>query len=299
MLIIDLLTVLLFVFFYYIFIKKNQANSLFAAFSLLLANLISSPIAKAILEALKNDGWIRANLTIALIYIVLIILIWGILFTLLANISLQSLDQYRRIVSLISSAVISVSIIALVCFAGRLIYNFNSSSSYSCNACSKIFNFYIPEDKKVSSSYIPKNLQEVYSLPDDLVLRGADNTNSNLLLNKINSERTSSGLLALTVDPGLEIFARSYAEEMLESLRFSHVDKNNSGPEDRAKKAGLNYVYLGENLALATDADAAHQAFMSSASHKDNILSSKYKKIGITSLLLSNGSILVVEEFSN
>ena len=299
MIIIDLLTVLLFVFFYYIFIKKNQANSLFAAISLLVANIISSPVAKAILEVLKNDGWMRVNLTIALIYIVLIIVIWGILFTLLSNISLQKLDQYRRIISLISSAIISVSIIALVCFVARLVYNFNPSDSYSCSACSRIFKFYVPEDKKVSNSYLPKNLQEVYALPDDLVSSGVDSASSNLLLDKINSDRTSSGFLALTVDRDLEIFARNYAEEMLESLRFSHIDKNNSGPEDRAKRASLNYIYLGENLALATDADTAHQAFMSSAYHKENILSSKYKKIGIISLLLSNGSILVVEEFSN
>ncbi len=169
MIIIDLLTVLLFVFFYYIFIKKNQANSLFAAISLLLANLVSSPISKSIITYLKNGGWMGVDLTIVIIYIVIIILVWGILFTLLTNISLQKLDQYRSVISLISSAIISISIIALVCFAARFVFNLNPSDTYSCSACSRIFKFYVPEDKKISNSYIPKNLQEVYTLPGDLV----------------------------------------------------------------------------------------------------------------------------------
>jgi uncharacterized protein YkwD len=45
---------------------------------------------------------------------------------------------------------------------------------------------------------------------------------------------------------------------------------------------GLNYKYAGENLAEGFDNDLqAFVALMNSKSHRDNILNTKYKQVGI------------------
>ena len=47
------------------------------------------------------------------------------------------------------------------------------------------------------------------------------------------------------------------------------------------QKAGINYQYAGENLALAPSTSLAMQGLMNSPGHRANILSPNFHKVGI------------------
>jgi uncharacterized protein YkwD len=116
----------------------------------------------------------------------------------------------------------------------------------------------------------------------------------------VNQEREKRGLNSLQVDPELTALARSYAKTMFENGFFSHVSKvDGSSPGDRADRAGVQYMVLGENLAFAPDVYLAHQGLMNSPGHRANILGADYGKVGIG---IIDGGVygrMFVQEFSN
>ncbi len=69
---------------------------------------------------------------------------------------------------------------------------------------------------------------------------------------------------------------------MINDDYWAHVSPNGTKPWSFFIDAGYNYRYAGENLARDfADPASAVEAWMASPTHKENILSSKYKDIGI------------------
>ena len=103
----------------------------------------------------------------------------------------------------------------------------------------------------------------------------------------VNQERISRGITPLAYSESLTTAARSHNEDMITNNFFDHQGSDGSSPADRACANGfLPYpweaCYVGENIAAGyyTPADVM-TAWMNSAGHRDNILNSSYREIGV------------------
>lgn len=120
------------------------------------------------------------------------------------------------------------------------------------------------------------------------------------MFTSVNKERQERGIKALTFDYQIRDVARAYAMEMLTHGFFSHNSAvDGSTPADRADRAGISYLVIGENLAFAPDVYIAHDGLMNSEGHRRNILSDDFGKVGIG---VADGGIygkMFVQEFTN
>ena len=96
----------------------------------------------------------------------------------------------------------------------------------------------------------------------------------------VNSERAKEGLAALQMDSSLNSAAQVRAKEIVTS--FSHTRPNGSNCFTALSEAGIKYNGSGENIAYGqkTPAEVVN-AWMNSAGHRANIMSTKFTKIGV------------------
>ena len=92
---------------------------------------------------------------------------------------------------------------------------------------------------------------------------------------KINQARAAAGKGTLRLDKHLSKAARRHTREMLESKTLYHT------PAPALKRRVTNWTWLGENVGVGNTVDTLHVAFMDSPSHKENILFSKYRHVGV------------------
>ncbi|MDH3253569.1 MAG: CAP domain-containing protein [Acidobacteriota bacterium] len=89
----------------------------------------------------------------------------------------------------------------------------------------------------------------------------------------------------LGLDPAVCEVARRHSEAMRDEGFFSHTAADGQGLRQRLNRAGIAYSAAAENLAevhhATRPAEVAHSQLMSSASHRKNILSPKYKLAGV------------------
>lgn len=118
----------------------------------------------------------------------------------------------------------------------------------------------------------------------------------------VNRERTERGLNVLTQNSRLQTAAQWKVDDMIQKDYWEHFH-NGKSPWEWMKEAGYEYLDAGENLAIDfTDLEAMHQAWMNSPTHRDNIINSKYKEVGIG---IAKGdfegheTIIVVQMFGN
>jgi uncharacterized protein YkwD len=101
----------------------------------------------------------------------------------------------------------------------------------------------------------------------------------------VNGERGGAGLDQLVFDPVLCEIARSYSQKMRSEGFVSHFDASGAAVDSRLRSAGVTFRMAGENIAALGDtrdpAGAAHRGFMGSASHRANILGSRYTNVGV------------------
>ncbi|MCD6301607.1 MAG: hypothetical protein J7L82_06015, partial [Staphylothermus sp.] len=127
-------------------------------------------------------------------------------------------------------------------------------------------------------------------------------TSSNIIV-LTNQARSSYGLNTLSNNGKLEAAALAKANNMFELQYWDHFGPNGESPWQFIKAAGYNYVYAGENLARGfRTSEGVHEAWMSSPTHKANIVSPNYEDIGVsvvTGVLEGSQTILVVQMFGN
>lgn len=102
----------------------------------------------------------------------------------------------------------------------------------------------------------------------------------------INEERAEQQVSPrLGRDPMLDDVARSFSEQMRDEGFFGHKSPSGETVAHRLKARGYGYRFVGENVArvknAANPAGFAHSLLMESPSHRRNILSSKYRKVGV------------------
>lgn len=114
------------------------------------------------------------------------------------------------------------------------------------------------------------------------ILGYAANISSTEIVSLTNQKRTEAGVSSLIYNLQLEQAARQKGQDMIENDYWAHVAPDGTEPWVFFVDAGYKYRYAGENLArdFSNPQDAIN-AWMASPSHKDNLLSDKYKEIGI------------------
>ena len=97
-----------------------------------------------------------------------------------------------------------------------------------------------------------------------------------------NQDRAKSGIPTLSIDTHLSQAAQMKANDMAARGYFAHVDPEGRQPWYWFQKAGYEYAYAGENLAVNfTDSEDVQEAWMNSPTHHANIMKAQYTRIGI------------------
>lgn len=104
------------------------------------------------------------------------------------------------------------------------------------------------------------------------------------VIEETNKQRVAQGLVPLAITPLLNSSAEYKTDDMITRQYFEHESPTGEGVSDLGKRAGYEYVIMGENLALGDFADAKDlvDAWMNSPGHRANILSTKYQDIGVS-----------------
>jgi hypothetical protein len=109
------------------------------------------------------------------------------------------------------------------------------------------------------------------------------------LLGLTNTARANAGLSALESSSTLVSIARSWSGHMAASGTLSH------NPSLASQVGGWSMI--GENVAKAYSASQAQQLFMASSGHRDNILQTKYNRVGIGVTQAADGSLWFTVDF--
>lgn len=114
------------------------------------------------------------------------------------------------------------------------------------------------------------------------VLGIATNITADELVNLTNTKRAEAGLPALTLNPALSQAAQAKGADMIAKNYWAHTSPDGNTPWVWFKNAGYRYLYAGENLARDFgDSGGVVNAWMNSATHRENIMSNRYREMGI------------------
>ena len=92
---------------------------------------------------------------------------------------------------------------------------------------------------------------------------------------KINAARVASGRNKLRLDPELSKAAKVHTREMVSKATLYHT------PTTTLKRRVTRWTTLGENVGVGGTVTSLHTAFMGSTAHRDNILYSSFRHVGI------------------
>lgn len=133
------------------------------------------------------------------------------------------------------------------------------------------------------------------------VLGYASNISVNDLLKETNARRTASGVHSLVLNDQLSMAAGEKAKDMFKEQYWAHNSPKGRDPWDFIVEAGYNYLFAGENLARDFGSSkGVVDAWMSSASHRENLLSDRYQDVGfavVNGKYGNNETTLVVQMF--
>ena len=96
----------------------------------------------------------------------------------------------------------------------------------------------------------------------------------------VNSERTKNGVQPVKALVSMNKAASIRAKEIVN--KFDHVRPDGRKGMSAIDDAGLNGTYVGENIAMGyTSPEDVMDGWMNSQGHRNNILNSRYKYIGV------------------
>lgn len=119
------------------------------------------------------------------------------------------------------------------------------------------------------------------------------------LLAMANQARTRVGAPPLHFDLGLILAARAHADVMAQQQQLSHqFNGEPSLPHRLSAASSLHLDRAGENVALDTSVDQAHQHLMLSPPHRENLLDTTYNVAGF-GVIRSGEHLYVVQDFGH
>jgi hypothetical protein len=102
------------------------------------------------------------------------------------------------------------------------------------------------------------------------------------IIDLVNQTRAKEGVETLLENEKLDQAAQSKAEDMIKNNYFSHNSPGGVTPWVWFEKAGYDYQYAGENLAMGfSTVENQHKAWLESPTHRKNIVNPKYSEIGV------------------
>ena len=97
-----------------------------------------------------------------------------------------------------------------------------------------------------------------------------------------NATRVNHSLSILTWDDHIRDTAREHSLDMAENNYFDHTNLEGQSPFDRMEEDNLIFTLAGENLAYGQYSSIfAHEGLMNSLGHRENILKSGYRYLGV------------------
>lgn len=176
-------------------------------------------------------------------------------------------------------------------------------------------NTYIDKDNEIVNSNLEKeevtDIEDKYyediskediNEYDSITINNIQNENTYTdLINEVyeitNNYRSLVGVPSLTLDSSLVTAANIRAKELSDS--FSHTRPNGSSCFTVLSELGISYGTAGENIAAGySSSQSVMEGWRSSSGHYQNIISSKFKKIGIGVNIINN-QYYWVQIFSN
>lgn len=119
------------------------------------------------------------------------------------------------------------------------------------------------------------------------------------LLSYTNKAREKQGIAPLMLNPKLSWAAQQKAQDMFSRNYWAHFAPDGEAPWSFIKTSGYSYLYAGENLAKGfSSSNEVVDAWLDSPTHRDNMLSNKYKDVGFAIMrgrLNGENTVLVVE----
>ena len=176
-------------------------------------------------------------------------------------------------------------------------------------------NNYIDKDNEIVNSNLEKeevtDIEDKYyediskediNEYDSITINNIQNENTYTdLINEVyeitNNYRSLVGVPSLTLDSSLVEAANIRAKELSDG--FSHTRPNGSSCFTVLSELGISYGTAGENIAAGySSSQSVMEGWRSSSGHYQNIISSKFKKIGI-GVNIVNNQYYWVQIFSN
>jgi len=108
-----------------------------------------------------------------------------------------------------------------------------------------------------------------------------DSSAEQQMFKDVNHERVSRGIPAMSFSKILTKAAEMHCTDMFKRGYFSHYTPEGLSPFDRMAQLDIIFNYAGENLALAPSEDLAMKGLMQSPGHKENILSTNFRQVGV------------------
>lgn len=141
--------------------------------------------------------------------------------------------------------------------------------------------------------FIPKAFPGVLGYASDITIAE--------LFERANQERLEQGMQELRLNQTLSNAAEKKAQHMFKNDYWAHISPDGTDPWEFILGVGYDYVYAGENLAKNfNSSDEVIEAWYRSASHRDNLLSTKYDEMGfavVDGVLDGYETTLVVQMF--
>ncbi|OGE30559.1 hypothetical protein A3C59_00225 [Candidatus Daviesbacteria bacterium RIFCSPHIGHO2_02_FULL_36_13] len=129
----------------------------------------------------------------------------------------------------------------------------------------------------------------------------SSNITNQKIIELTNAERAKQGLSVVKENEALNKAAYLKGMNMFEENYWAHFAPSGKSPWDFILGSGYKFTYAGENLAKNFyNSEDVVSAWMKSPTHRDNLLNSKYKDIGIAVVegnLDGIQTTLVIQEF--
>ena len=113
----------------------------------------------------------------------------------------------------------------------------------------------------------------------------------------LNEDRARHGLPALILDEELSRIARIKSQDMVDNNYFAHTSPTYGNVRSMLTSFGASFSSAGENIARSRSVHHSNAAFLSSAGHRRNMLSSTFTHVGIGVVVNAQGFVTVTEIF--
>jgi len=131
---------------------------------------------------------------------------------------------------------------------------------------------------QIISERLEKQRNDFYSVASEELKAGFEYQ----MFDLTNATRVEFGLSALEWDDLVRETARKHSSDMATNNYFSHTNLAGESPFDRMMNDDIHFSVAGENLAYGqTSSVFAHEGLMNSIGHRENILKSDFKQLGV------------------